>query len=63
MLFAQGEAENNDPYGIDSDKIVVWGQGTGGYIPLAAAYLDRYQEIVLDKFIIRKHYDPMSSKA
>lgn len=44
-------AENGNPYGIDPDKIVMWGQGTGGYISLGAAYLDDYSEIVIDKFI------------
>ncbi len=50
-FLRKGVAENNDPYGIDPEKIVVWGQGTGGYISMAAAFLDRYQEIVLEKFI------------
>lgn len=44
-------AENNNSYGIDPDKIVMWGQGTGGYISLGAAFLDDYQEIVIPKFI------------
>lgn len=57
-FLRKGEAENNDPYGIDSDKIVVWGQGTGGYLSFAAAYLDRYQEIVLDKFINTETLQP-----
>lgn len=44
-------AENSNPYGIDTDKIVLWGQGTGGYISLGTAFLDDYSELVLDKFI------------
>lgn len=44
-------AENGNPYGIDPDKIGGWGQGTGGYITLGAAYLDRFEEVNLDKFI------------
>lgn len=43
-------AEGN-PYGIDPNKIGGWGQGTGGYITLGAAYLDRFEEVNLDKFI------------
>lgn len=35
-----------NPYGIDPSKIVVWGQGTGGYVSLAAAYLNTYSEIL-----------------
>jgi len=42
---------NGNSYGIDPDKIVMWGQGTGGYISLGAAFLDDYSEIVIDKFI------------
>lgn len=34
-----------DELGIDPDKIVVWGQGTGGYLSLATAYLNEYDEI------------------
>ena len=32
-------------HGIDPDKITVWGQGTGGYLSLASAYLKSYPEI------------------
>lgn len=41
-------------YGIDTSKIVGWGQGTGGYITMAAATMDNYLDIVLkssNKFI------------
>lgn len=34
-----------NPWGIDPSKIVVWGQGTGGYLSLASAYLDNFPEI------------------
>ncbi|MEM9918222.1 MAG: T9SS type A sorting domain-containing protein [Bacteroidota bacterium] len=44
-------AEENNPYGIDPDKIVLWGQGTGGYISFGSAFLDRFEEVVLPKFI------------
>jgi hypothetical protein len=45
------EAEMGDPFGIDPDKITLWGQGTGGYISYGAAFLESYDEIVLNKFI------------
>lgn len=45
------EAEFGNPYGIDPDKITLWGQGTGGYISYGAAFLDSFDEVVLDKFI------------
>lgn len=45
-------AESSNPYGIDPDKMVLWGQGTGGYISLGTAYLDRFkEEIQITKFI------------
>ena len=33
-------------YGIDPEKIVMWGNGTGGYLVLGTAALDDYFEIV-----------------
>ncbi len=35
-----------NPWGIDPTKIIVWGQGTGGYISLAAATLNNYSDII-----------------
>ena len=49
-FFRKTVAEFNNPYGIDPDKIVLWGQGTGGYISLACAALDDYTEVLLPKF-------------
>ncbi len=43
-----------NPYRLDTSKIVGWGQGTGGYITMAAATMDSYLDIVLkssNKFI------------
>ncbi len=39
-------AEADNPYGIDAEKITVWGNGTGGYLVLGLATLDDYSEIV-----------------
>ncbi len=33
-------------FGIDTNKVVVWGQGTGGYIALATASLSSYTEVL-----------------
>lgn len=41
-VLAQG-----NPFGIDTSKIVAWGQGTGGYITMAGATLDSYNDIIL----------------
>lgn len=43
--FRKNVAEGGNEFGIDPDKIVVWGQGTGGYLSLATAYLDNFGEI------------------
>lgn len=44
-------AEDENPYGVDTTKIVVWGLGTGGYNVHTAAFLDRYEELQKDKWI------------
>lgn len=49
-FFRMTVAEMDNPFGIDPDKIVAWGQGTGGYIALGV-YLDDYAELEVDKFI------------
>ncbi|MCF8277837.1 MAG: T9SS type A sorting domain-containing protein [Flavobacteriales bacterium] len=38
-------AEDGNPYGIDPDKIIVYGHGSGGYISLAYGSLDRLEEL------------------
>ncbi len=43
--------EMGNPFGIDSDKIVLGGHGTGGYISLAYATLDDENELYLPKFM------------
>lgn len=49
--FFRKSAKNGNAYGIDSTKIAVWGVGTGGYVSLAAASLDKYEDVLLPKFI------------
>jgi hypothetical protein len=45
-FFKRDVTESGNTYRIDTGKIVMWGQGTGGYISLAAATLDNYIKIV-----------------
>lgn len=49
-------ATNNNQFRVDPNRIVVFGQGTGGYISLNTAALDKYSEILTTsepgKFII-----------
>ncbi|MGH1436483.1 MAG: T9SS type A sorting domain-containing protein [Lewinella sp.] len=52
-------AEEGNPYGVDSDRIVAWGQETGGYLALGVATLDDYSEIsALGKFINTETLEP-----
>lgn len=44
------EADGN-PYKIDTDRIILWGVGTGGYITLNTTVLDSYQKTLIPKFI------------
>ncbi len=48
--FRKDVATNGNSYGIDYTKIAVGGQGSGGYISLAYASLDKLSEIQLQKF-------------
>jgi len=43
--------DNGNPYGIDPNKIVLGGQGTGAYISLGYATLDDESKLYLPKFI------------
>ena len=41
-------AEMDNEYGIDPDKIAMFGDGTGGYVTLASATLQDYNDIILN---------------
>ncbi|MBK8548206.1 MAG: T9SS type A sorting domain-containing protein [Saprospiraceae bacterium] len=43
--FRKSVAVDSNPHGINAEKIAVWGQGRGGYLSLASAYLNQYSEI------------------
>lgn len=49
-FFRKDVAENGNAYGIHPNKIVVGGQGSGGYISLAYGSVDKLSEIQLAKF-------------
>lgn len=40
-----------NPYGIDTSKIILFGEGSGGYVSLAYASLDKQSETQISKFI------------
>ena len=44
--------ENGNPYGIDTSRIVLSGQGSGGWVALGYATLDQVSEIQLSKFLL-----------
>jgi len=50
-FFRKSVAEENNPYGINPNRMTQWGVGTGGYITLGSATIDAYTDLVLDKFI------------
>lgn len=59
--FRMNAAEMGNEYGIDSDKIGYFGEGTGGYATLAAATISDYNDIILDDMgapISKFWYDP-----
>ena len=42
---------NGNPYGIDPNKLILWGVGAGGYISLASATLDTISDTYVPKFL------------
>lgn len=49
--FRKQHAEDDNPYGINPEKIGVIGQGTGGYIMYGAAAVDDVSEISLEEIL------------
>jgi hypothetical protein len=56
--FRNSVALENNPYGIDPDKIGVAGIGTGGYLALGAGTLYQFEEVTIDKFISQATLTP-----
>ncbi len=50
-FFKKTVAEDSNPYGIDPNRICIWGIGTGGYLALGAGCLNDFSEVVLPQFI------------
>ncbi|MBK8153613.1 MAG: T9SS type A sorting domain-containing protein [Saprospiraceae bacterium] len=49
--FKKSVAEGGNAFGIDLNKIAVYGVGVGGYLSFGAGSLNDFNEVVLDKFI------------
>ena len=50
-FFRKTAAEDGNPYKVDTERITLWGIGTGGYISLNTTVLNNYQKTLIDKFI------------
>lgn len=61
-FFRKSHFDGN-AYGIDPDKITLWGLGTGGYIALASAALDTVTDTYIPKFTIPNGGGPMIQEA
>ena len=46
--FRKSIAEDSNPYGIGTDKIAMFGEGTGGYITLASAGISSFEDIIYE---------------
>jgi hypothetical protein len=51
-------AENGNTYKIDPDRIILYGEGTGGYVALAYNTLDNYLKLLIPKFINQNTQQP-----
>lgn len=49
--FRKTVAEDGNPFGIDAEKIMLVGEGTGGYLSLNAPALDDYTQLLIPKFL------------
>ena len=47
-FFRKSVAESGNPYGVDPNKIAMFGEGTGGYITMASATISNYNDIILN---------------
>jgi hypothetical protein len=60
IRFLKADADAANTYAINDDKIILYGEGTGGYITLAAATLDDPDELFIEKFRPNP-FDPTTS--
>ncbi len=47
VRYFRADADGANTFQINSDRIAIWGNGTGGYIGLGMATLDNYNEILM----------------
>ena len=51
IRFLRMDYENGNTYGIDTSRIIICGQGTGGWIATCLNSVDKLSELVLPKFL------------
>ena len=51
VRFLRADYENGNTYRIDTSKIIIVGEGTGGHVALAYASIDKLSELQLPKFL------------
>ena len=59
--FRKSVVDDSNPWGVSTEKIAMFGEGTGGYITLASAGISSYNDIILDDAgapISKFWYDP-----
>ena len=59
LRFFRDDAANANTYKVDTDKMVAWGDGTGGYVVYAAHAIDNYPQLVLPKFSVDTPLGPV----
>jgi hypothetical protein len=57
-FIRKNAAENGNTYKIDPDRIVLYGDGTGGYVALAYNTLDDFLKLLIPKFINQNTQQP-----
>ncbi len=58
-FFAKEAAFNNNPFKVDTNKIAIGGNGTGGYVAINTISLNKSSELLIDKFI---NFDSMPAQ-
>ena len=51
VRYFRKDYENGNTYGIDTSRIILSGQGSGGWVALGYATVNKYEEIILPKFL------------
>jgi hypothetical protein len=51
-------ATSGNTYNVDAERVVLYGDGTGGYVALAYATLDDFQKLLIPKFINQNTQQP-----